>query len=133
MPEPSGYETSYESDTVRSDCVVGVGLDVQEGRVRRFLVDLQYTVRANEYTQIARFDHNELDRDGHDIRTNGFHIDVVVEDGSERTVVPEHHPIPQELGVVVRACKNYLNTYSDFFVAVYEGEQDPSRLPNWPP
>ena len=53
---------------------MGIGWDVDKGDVIRFLVDLQYTdpLLSTNYTQIARFDHNPSNPNGHDIYKEGF-------------------------------------------------------------
>lgn len=90
VPEPTGYDKAHEKPCSRGDCVIGVGWDVYRGSIIRFLVDLQYTesLLSPSYTQIARFDHNPTTANGHDIYSEGIHIDVAQKDGQDIKFTP---------------------------------------------
>lgn len=132
MPAPAGYDVSYEFDATHPRCVIGVGFDTRNRTVRRFLVDLQFVPDGGRPTQIARFDHNETGDAGHDIRTEGLHIDIELIDETE-TVHLRHPPVPDELGVVIRGCKSYLDEYTETFIRIHSGDKDSSELPYWRP
>lgn len=98
------------------------------------MVDLQYTesLSSPSYSQIARFDHNPTDPDGHNIRKEGIHIDASRKSGREVTFYPQHSHVPTDLGVVIRSCANYFDAHADAFVDFYEGSNPPGMPPRWP-
>lgn len=136
MPKPVGYAKSHEKPcTSRGDCVIGVGFSRIGTVITRFLVDLQYSESFHlcDYTQIARFDHNPANPKGHDIRAEGIHVDARRKHGQDETYYPAYSYIPSDLGIVIRACTEYLDEHADFFVDFYEGEHRPSTAPGWSP
>lgn len=136
MPRPTGYDVSFERACVsRGDCVIGVGFDTSRGDITRFLVDLQYTASflRRQYTQIARIDHNPSNPSGHDIRSEGLHVDAVSKHGRSKKYWPVTSPVPPNLADVVDASAAYLDESADFFVDFYEGNHRPGNAPVWSP
>lgn len=136
MPHPSGYGHSHEKLCIsRRDCSIGVGFDRQQGDIVRFLVDLQYTESFTppDYTQIARIDHNSSPSSGHDIRTEGIHVDVRSKHGQNRKYYPHYSHVPHRLGAVIQASADYFHQNASFFVDFYEGAHSPPTAPPWIP
>lgn len=134
MPKPAGYGTAYQKTcSIRRDCVIGVGFDTSQGNIIKFLVDLQYQTRflSSRYKQIARIDHNSTSDSGHDILTEGLHIDAKDHQGQWRKYWPQY-TLPANLGPVIRTSVDYLNRNADFFVDLYEGNNTSSNPPTYP-
>lgn len=133
--EPDGYDESYIVETGRSDWQVGVGFDRERGYIPRFLVNLYYATGFTpvEWTEIARFDHNETAVTGHDVYEEGLHIDVRHLNGEETTLRPSHVSLPRSRGTLIRRCVDYFEAYVDWFIDVYTGTKQPVDPPDWPP
>jgi hypothetical protein len=134
MPRPAGYGTAHQKPcSSRGDCVIGVGFDTHQGNIVKFLVNLQYKTRflPARYEQIARIDHNPTSHSGHDILTEGLHIDAKDHQGQWRKYRPQH-TLPAKLGPVIRTSADYLNRNANFFVDLYEGNNASSSPPTNP-
>lgn len=133
---PTGFDRHFVVPTERTDFRIGVGLDTDRGDVARFLVQLQLVDHRtlSTATQIARIDHNPANPGGHDLRSEGVHVDVVLADGAEVTMYATEgrHPVPAELGRVIQAAVEYFGRHLDFFHLVHRGEIDPTDPPRWP-
>lgn len=68
-----GFDTSYTA-TLSERAQVRFGVDVERGDVTRFLVQLEYRM-PDGWTPIVRSDHNPPAFDGHDVTTEGVHMD----------------------------------------------------------
>lgn len=60
----------------------------QQGAVAWFLIKLEYNrnprvMENDDWCGIARFDHNPNALNGHDIRTEGLHLDILDEHGNK--------------------------------------------------
>lgn len=133
MARPVGYDRSHVQPASRGDCLIGVGFSRTGGEITAFLVDLQYAPDpvGENYTQIARFDHNPGGESGHDIREEGLHLDVERKAGRKIRFWPSGRASVENLGIVIRACVGYLYANADFLVAVYEGLRTPDSVPPW--
>jgi len=131
---PVGYDSSKDVPTSRNDCHITVGFDHQRNHIPRFLVTLHYATAflPPQWTEIARFDHNEVGSAGHDLYQKGVHIDVSLKTGGEITVHPQHSPLPQNRGKVIRRCVQYLVDHADYFVDIYTGSITGHSPPGWP-
>ncbi len=85
-------------------------VETRSGDVRRFLVQLEYNVArqtafAEQWEGVARFDHNPSAHDGHDIRTEGLHMDICEpnDDDKRATGFP-----PVAVNDAPKWCENYL-------------------------
>jgi hypothetical protein len=54
---------------------VRFGADIERGDVERFLVQLEYRM-ADGWTPIVRSDHNSAAVDGHDVESEGVHMNL---------------------------------------------------------
>lgn len=133
MPPPTGYDRAHVQPGSRGDCVIGVGVSNTGNRVRAFLVDLQYASDPviGNYTQIARFDHNERVGDSHNIREEGLHLDVEQRVGPKIRFWPTDSAMPDNLGIVINSCVQYLYDNADYFVEIYGGSRRPQNVPPW--
>jgi hypothetical protein len=131
---PSGFDRQYVLPTSHERCRIWLGLDVYRGDVQRFLVQLQRAPRGDRrvWTQIARVDHNPTGLDGHDLQTEGIHVDVVLEDGTEWTAFPEASPVRRDLGAVINNAKLYFRRHAEYFHRVHRGEIEAENTPPWP-
>jgi len=133
---PTGFDRHFVVPTERTDSRIGVGLDTDRGDVAQFLVQLELVDHRglSALTQIARIDHNPANPAGHDLRSEGIHVDVVLSDGTEVTMYPTEGRdlVPSELGRVVQAAVEYFGRHLDFFHRVHHGEVDPTDPPRWP-
>lgn len=131
---PSGFDRQYVLPTSHDKCRIWLGLDVYRGDVQRFLVQLQEVSPENRVPgiQIARIDHNPAGIDGHDVRTEGVHVDVVIEDGEEQTVFPKDPPARRDLGAVINNGKLYFRRHAEYFLRVHRREIEPENPPPWP-
>ncbi|AGN01817.1 hypothetical protein L593_09360 [Salinarchaeum sp. Harcht-Bsk1] len=136
MPNsPVGFDLQYVVSPPDERCRVWIGIDVFRGDVQRFLVQLQRRSAAERRTvvQIARIDHNPAGRDGHDLRTEGVHVDVVLRDGDEQTVYPPTNPgVQTDLGATIDQAKRYFRRHTGYFLRVHYGEIEPNDPPPWP-
>lgn len=130
---PNGYDRPFGFDIQPDDCYITVGFDKQRNDIPRFLVQLHYQQESDQWTDIARFDHDETDPEGHDVYNEGLHVDVRRPTGREVTLEPSHPPLPADRGVVLRGCTEYLESEVQFFVGVFTGSLGPSDPPRWSP
>lgn len=133
---PTGFDSHYVLATSRPDCRIGVGFDTNRGAVQRFLVQLERRRpgSGDDWTQIARVDHNPSSHAGHDLRTEGVHVDVVRRSGDEARIHPtDRRPSGRgDLGGVIEVSIEYFRRHPSYFVRAYRGEIEPSDPPEWP-
>lgn len=60
---------------------IRIDITTHRGDVTRFVVQLEYNIRPDpfdpdDWRQVARFDHDEEAKMGHDVRDEGLHMDV---------------------------------------------------------
>ena len=112
-----GFDHSYErllTDRVR----VRFGYDSEHGNITRFLIQLEYRM-ADGWTPIVRSDHNPPAVYGHDVESEGVHMDLY-RDGEkveEREIGPTMPPSAA------------LNTAEEHLVGDYE--QHVRRFEQW--
>lgn len=136
MPKtPAGFDLQYVVTAPEDRCRLWVGIDVFRGEVQRFLVQLQLLpdTEFRNAIQIARIDHNPAGIEGHDLGTEGIHVDVVLRSGGERTVYPNTSSgTPTDLGAVIDNAKRYFRRHTGYFLRVHSGEIEPYNPPPWP-
>lgn len=136
MPStPSGYDRHFLVPISQDRCRIALGFDVDSGTVERFLVQLQrQSAPPISIEQVARIDHNPGNPLGHDLRTEGIHVDVLLDRGDDVTMYPEQ-PSPTvwtNLGRVIDLATQYLDDHAAFFLDVHRGAIDPTDPPSWP-
>lgn len=100
------------------------------GRITSFLVKLEYRPEGrcqNDWTEIARFDHNP-DGDGHDVIEEGVHVDVTLRNGQEVTYWYDENEKTRSVDEVISGCAKLFETQPDQFIDIYEMIVDPNRF-----
>lgn len=131
-PKPAGYDRSFTVQTPDGHCEIGVGIEVVRGDVARFLVQLQFAVTSygSGAQEVARIDHDPASPMGHDVRSEGIHVDVVLPDGTETTLFPRGgEAVSSDLGVVIDLATRYFRSHHGYFVGVHRGETSPQNHP----
>lgn len=131
---PTGFDRHYVVRTGRSNCRIGVGLDTTRGAIEQFLVQLETRLAAGrvQWVQVARVDHNPANPVGHDLESEGVHVDVVLRDGRERTIHPRGSVRHRGLGTILDTAVTYFDHHVEYFLGVYRGDVDPHDPPPWP-
>lgn len=117
---PREYDREFTADVDRR-VRRRLGIDVERGEVRRFVVQLEYCTDplADEWATVVRYDH---DSEGsteatHDVTEEGLHIDVY-RDGEK---VDSHEltpPLPANQGL--NAAEDHLSTHLDGYIRRFE-------------
>lgn len=100
------------------------------GRIIVFLIKLEYRSEShwqNEWTEIARFDHNP-DGDGHDVIKEGLHVDVTLDDSREVTYWYDENENEHDIDGIISDCAKLFENQPDQFIDVYEGTVSPDRF-----
>lgn len=99
-------------------------LDVEQGTVARFVVQLEYNVAVGsrgsddpDWRVVARFDHDATSGGGHDVASEGLHLDVY-RDGERYERLRGFPDLP--LGRAMRYSERYLRSHSDRLLARFE-------------
>lgn len=109
---------------------VRVNLTHIRGRITSFLVKLEYLSREywqDDWTEIARFDHNP-DGGGHDVIEEGLHVDVTLHDGTEVTYWYDDYYQSYDLDEIISNCVRLFESQPSQFIEVYEGTIDSDRF-----
>jgi len=132
-PLPEGYDHTKYVPVDRSELVITVGFDREGVYIPRFLVQLHYRIQVGpvEWIPIARMDHNETADTGHDIYTEGLHVDIRHQSTEGAHLEIPHERLDESRGAVIRQCVTYLSTEAAYFIEVYTGERDPDSPPSW--
>jgi len=130
---PLGYDVSKRVDACRSDCQITVGFDTQRGYILRFLVQLHYNPASDDepWREIARMDHNEVATTAHNVYQEGLHVDVKRRGGSDEQLQLTHDELPTRRGALIRACIEFFQQESEFFLGVYEQRENTGDFPDF--
>lgn len=130
---PTGYDISKHVPHGRGDCHLTVGFDQEQGHIPRFLVMLHYQVSQSpvQWGAIARMDHNDRAARGHDVYSEGLHVDIARRSKQTVQLDVTHATLPANRGRVIRQCGEYLEQESDYFINVFEERRPPGRPPRW--
>jgi len=71
---PREYDTEYTT-RYTAQARRRLAYPHNRGEITRFLVQLEYR-RDNDWTPIVRYDHDPASEHGHDVTTEGAHMDV---------------------------------------------------------
>lgn len=110
-------------ERVDYDCRIRVRFGSSAGRVRWFVVQLEYNPAPwldDDWRPVARFDHQPDSPGGHDIYEEGLHVDLYRADGTKRKEYPDGE-LPAKPGVVLRECIHRLRSECDEFRAGFLG------------
>ena len=113
--EPREYDQGY---TVRRSAVVRqrLGYSHDRGEVMRFVVQLEYR-HEGEWWPVVRYDHDPASTHGHDVTTEGLHIDVY-RDGEKYRQEYVAPPIPA--GVALDFAEDHLAENAQRFTRRFE-------------
>jgi hypothetical protein len=130
---PDGYDVSKRIPLHRQDCILTVGFDRDRERIPRFLVQLHYRTARDPlaWEEIARMDHNETSKGGHDVYQEGLHVDVRGGTDEWRHLRFSGVPLPNSRGALIRECTGYFERRAQQFVDIYEGRRWPGGPPRW--
>lgn len=131
---PAGYDETRHVQAGRPDCHITIGFDQQRQHIPRFIVQLHYQTATNpvDWTEIARMDHNETSITGHDVYTEGLHVDIARESKATVHLQVPHSPLPRSRGTVIRRCAEYLAGEASYFIGVFEERRPPGSPPGMP-
>lgn len=108
-------------------------MDKRRGSLIRWVVQLQ---RIREYPDdfptIAQFDHNPMSEHGHDVFSEGLHIDLYLQDDKDVKIYPSHPPLHHyDTGAVPRRCTDYFKENTEWFLDAHRGAITPNDPPSW--
>ena len=93
-----------------------IGFTTYRGTPTAFVVQLEYRVDG-EWMQIARFDHDPDSENGHDIESEGLHLDIY-ENGRKVTVDGDFPAVT--LKQALPYCEMYLKRHVSRYVQSFE-------------
>ena len=93
-----------------------IGYSHDGGAVTRFVIQLEYRLQG-EWVEVVRFDHDPEAEQGHDVPTEGVHIDVY-RDG-ERVRSPEIFP-PMPANSALTSAEEHLTQHGERYVKRFE-------------
>lgn len=95
---------------------IRTGLSTERGHVTRFFVQLEYWLDG-EWREVVRFDHDPGSPFGHDVTSEGIHMDVFRSGRKYR--VKRGFP-PVELNRAPRYCTAYIRENADLLLRRFE-------------
>jgi hypothetical protein len=98
-------------------------------------VQLHYQVATGpvQWEEIARIDHNETSTMGHDVYSEGLHVDIARRSKGAVHLKLSHARLPSNRGTVIRGCAEYLRQHADYFINVDRERHHPGGAPGWQP
>lgn len=113
--EPREYDREF---TTRVEKTVRrrFGYTHDHGEVTRFVVQLEY-LYDGEWTPIVRYDHDPASEHGHDVATEGLHIDVFRDGQKYRQ---EYITPPMPAGVALDVAEDHLSANAQRFTRRFE-------------
>lgn len=98
-------------------------LATSQGTPEKFTIQLEYNLRmasgyVDNWRPIARFDHNPYSKNGHDIRSEGLHMDLLDANNTKHDVKRAFPQVP--LQDAPEYCENYLLIHHDTITADFE-------------
>jgi hypothetical protein len=93
-----------------------IGYSHDHGVVTRFVVQLEYRLHG-EWVEVVRFDHDPESEQGHDVTTEGVHMDVY-RDG-EKAQSPEIFP-PMLASDALTSAEEHLTQHGERYIKRFE-------------
>lgn len=95
-----------------------LGFDTERGRVRRFVVQLEYS-HDSEWKPVVRYDHDGTGENdfAHDVTEEGLHIDIFRDGKKEAT---EYISPPQPAAIALDRAEDHLSKNLERFINRYE-------------
>lgn len=133
--QPSKYSNSH-SFPVRDDVIGVVMYDKRGGDITRFAVQLQRLVDVFEETwkTFAQIDHEPANPKGHDLYSEGLHVDIYHTDGQQSTIdcYGSGSSLPNPPVVLMYTCKTYLTDNIDYFIQAASNQIPLNSPPSFP-
>jgi hypothetical protein len=118
--EPRDYDREYTASAGLPAVRRRLGIDVDRGRVTRFVVQLEYLLDdADEWITVVRYDHdgNGSDEAAHDVTEEGLHIDIY-RDGEKIDSHELTPPLPAN--DALEAAEEHLAEHLDGYIRRFE-------------
>ena len=112
-----GLVRLFRRSTSHPDGELRYGVRTLDGRVTEFAVQL-YCREDGEWRLVAQFDHNPEMGQGHDVRTEGVHMDVFRPSG-RRAVADQADPGPMNPESALEFAINYLAEHDERLIERY--------------
>lgn len=115
MSEDRGYDnewTAQAGPSVRRR----LGYSHERGEVTAFVVQLEYHF-GDTWTPVVRYDHNPANEAGHDVTTEGLHIDIYRDGEKDRQ---EFIAPPMPAGVALDLAEDHLAANAKQFIQRFE-------------
>ncbi|MFW6265526.1 MAG: DUF7718 family protein [Halanaeroarchaeum sp.] len=93
-----------------------VGYSHETGTVTRFVVQLEYRL-DDGWAEVVRFDHDPEADQGHDVTTEGVHLDVYRE--GEKIRSPEIFP-PMPANTALTSAEEHLTQHAERYIKRFE-------------
>jgi len=93
-----------------------IGYSHNRGAVTRFVVQLEYRLQG-EWVEVVRFDHDPEAEQGHDVTTEGVHIDVYR--NGEKVRSPEIFP-PMPANDALTSAEEHLTQHGERYIKRFE-------------
>lgn len=90
------YEVTPPPDRLADRVQLRTAFTAERGEVVQFVVQLEYWLHG-EWREVVRYDHDQDAEGGHDITTEGLHLDVF-RDGEKVRTEQVSGPIPSDEG-----------------------------------
>ena len=113
--QPVGYDREWTARSGRRTRR-RVGYSHDQGRVTRFVVQLEYKL-GDEWETVVRYDHDEYGDQRHDVSDEGLHIDIY-RHGEKHATEFITRPVPA--GVGLNLAEDHLSENAQRFIRRFE-------------
>lgn len=122
-PPADDYDHSHVRD-IDQHWNIGVGYDVEQGQTTRFLDQLR-----SGRDVVAQTDHDPSVPNGHDLYSEGIHVDIYRVDEPAVQLTFDTATLPRPPGRLHAACIEYLVDHRHWFLRVYTCRTTPTDPP----
>lgn len=112
---PRDYDRVHETP-LKGPLQIRIGLTTERGRVKRFVVQLEYWIN-DEWREVVRYDHDPESEMGHDVTEEGLHMDIY-RDGKKEDTEYVTGPIPAD--VAIDTAEEHLSEHLERYVRRFE-------------
>ena len=127
-----GYENVHTKGVLGTGFRLVSRFDTDAGEVTRFTAQLQKPREIDTYETIPQLDHDPISPGGHDVYSEGIHIDVYRRNGTDIKLWPSHAGLPDSRGKLLRWCSEYLEENAKWLGSVHLGVKEPTDPPRYP-
>lgn len=115
MPEPREYDREY-TKALSHQARIRMGYSTDRGVVTRFVAQLEYNLN-DDWLEVVRFDHDPAGEQGHDVTTEGVHMDVY-RDGEKYRVEEIFPPMPASQALTF--AEEHLSMHAERYIERFE-------------